>query len=227
MSKGVELRLFLGLALLAATPSGASAQCLLCGAGESPKSTAGRGGQTPLHVEVETQLDMGRVAAGSGGGEVAIDPVTGVRRVSGDVRDLGGFALTGVVTVRGEPGAEVRVFLPATVESCYIVPQVTFPAAGTTAWSYRFKAGRPVMPCFHDLPPTQRSWRTWASSFLPCLARRSPFVGDGSPSRICLRPPGAFWSNAPIGPARSPPGKNASAIKPCSPASNQADWSRS
>ena len=113
MSKGVELRLFLGLALLAATPSGASAQCLLCGASESAKTTAGRGGQTPLHVEVETQLDMGRVAAGSGGGEVAIDPVTGVRRVSGDVRDLGGFALTGVVTVRGEPGAEVRVFLPA------------------------------------------------------------------------------------------------------------------
>ena len=100
MSKGVELRLFLGLALLAATPSGASAQCLLCGASESAKTTAGRGGQTPLHVEVETQLDMGRVAAGSGGGEVAIDPVTGVRRVSGDVRDLGGFALTGVVTVR-------------------------------------------------------------------------------------------------------------------------------
>ena len=59
---------------------------------------------------------MGRVAAGGGGGEVAIDPLTGVRRVSGDVRDLGGFAVTGRVTVRGEPGAEVRVFLPATVE---------------------------------------------------------------------------------------------------------------
>ena len=116
MSEGVELRLFLGLALLAATPSGASAQCLLCGASESAKASASRSGQTPLHVEVETQLDMGRVAAGSGGGEVAIDPVTGVRRVSGDVRDLGGFALTGVVTVRGEPGAEVRVFLPATVD---------------------------------------------------------------------------------------------------------------
>ncbi|MGV7122734.1 DUF4402 domain-containing protein [Sphingopyxis sp. 550A] len=77
---------------------------------------ASRKADTPLRIDIETQLDMGRVAAGSSGGEVALDPVTGVRRLSGDVRDLGGFAVTGTVTVRGEPGAEVRVFLPTSVD---------------------------------------------------------------------------------------------------------------
>ena len=72
--------------------------------------------EIPLRVDVETQLDMGRVAVGAMGGEVEVDPVSGARRVRGDVVDLGGFALTGVVTVRGEPGAEVRVILPATVD---------------------------------------------------------------------------------------------------------------
>lgn len=89
---------------------------MLCGKDGGSATTASRNTETPLRVEVETQLDMGRVAAGAGGGEVTIDPLTGARRVSGNVVDLGGFALTGVVTVSGEPGAEVRVFLPPTVD---------------------------------------------------------------------------------------------------------------
>src|SRR3546814_11931708 len=59
---------------------------------------------------------MGRVAVGATGGEVEVDPVSGARRVRGDLVDLGGFALTGVVTVRGEPDAAVRVILPASVD---------------------------------------------------------------------------------------------------------------
>src|SRR3546814_3891208 len=59
---------------------------------------------------------MGRVAVGAMGGEVEVDPVSGARRVRGDLVDLGGFALTGVVTVRGEPDAAVRVILPASVD---------------------------------------------------------------------------------------------------------------
>lgn len=70
----------------------------------------------PLRVEVETQLDMGRVAVGAMGGEIELDPASGARRLRGDVVDLGGFALTGIVTVRGEPGAGVRVILPASVD---------------------------------------------------------------------------------------------------------------
>ena len=89
---------------------------MLCGQQESGPVAASRKAEVPLRIDIETQLDMGRVAAGAGGGEVEIDPVTRVRRVRGDVRDLGGYAVSGTVTVRGEPGAEVRVFLPASVD---------------------------------------------------------------------------------------------------------------
>lgn len=108
-------RLSLGLALALGGAPVAAAQCLLCGQDLSG-GAATRQAETPLRVEVETRLDMGRVAAGAMGGEVEIDPVSGARRVRGDVFDLGGFALSGVVTVRGEPGAEVRVILPASVD---------------------------------------------------------------------------------------------------------------
>jgi hypothetical protein len=111
----VKLRLSLAILLAFASPSVAAAQCLLC-AQEKDGATAARRAEVPLRVEVETQLDMGRVAVGAMGGEVEIDPTSGARRVRGDVVDLGGFALTGVVTVRGEPGAEVRVILPASVD---------------------------------------------------------------------------------------------------------------
>src|SRR5690606_18095552 len=45
-----------------------------------------------------------------------VDPVSGVRRLRGALFDLGGFALSGVVSVRGEPGAAVRVVLPTAVD---------------------------------------------------------------------------------------------------------------
>lgn len=101
--------------LVAASPT--SAQCLLCAQdGPNGSTLSKRGTTVPLRVEVETQLDMGRVAVGAMGGEVEVDPATGARRLRGDVVDLGGFALTGVVIVRGEPGAEVRVTLPASID---------------------------------------------------------------------------------------------------------------
>lgn len=112
----MKLRLFLILGLLLAAPSMASAQCLLCGPDGATGGTAAREVETPLRVEVETQLDMGRVAVGVGGGEVELDPLSGARRLRGDVIDLGGFAVTGTVTVTGEPGAEVRVILPTSVD---------------------------------------------------------------------------------------------------------------
>ena len=111
----VKPRLFLGFALAFGAAPSAAAQCMLC----TPDKAAGiaaRTAEVPLRVDVETRLDMGRVAVGAMGGEVEIDPASGARRVRGDVVDLGGFALTGTVTVRGEPGAEVRVILPASVD---------------------------------------------------------------------------------------------------------------
>lgn len=104
------------LALAFAALPAAAAPCLLCAPdGDGPAASA-RKAEVPLRVEVETQLNMGRVAVGAMGGEVELDPVSGTRRVRGDVVDLGGFALTGVVTVRGAPGAAVRVILPASVD---------------------------------------------------------------------------------------------------------------
>lgn len=89
---------------------------MLCGADSTAGGIASRKAETPLRVEVETQLDMGRVAVGAMGGAVELDPLSGARRLSGDVVDLGGFAVTGTVTVTGEPGAAVRVTLPTSVD---------------------------------------------------------------------------------------------------------------
>lgn len=110
------MRLLSLIFLCLVASSAASAQCMLCGKQDGGTIGTNRKAETPLRIDIETQLDMGRVAAGAGGGEVEIDPVTGARRVRGDVRDLGGFAVTGTVTVSGEPGAEVRVFLPVSVD---------------------------------------------------------------------------------------------------------------
>lgn len=111
----MKLRLIFAFALALAGAPAVSAQCLLCAPGK-PISAAVRSAEVPLRIEVETRLDMGRIAVGTMGGEVEIDPVSGARRLRGDVVDLGGFALTGIVTVRGEPGAEVRVILPTSVD---------------------------------------------------------------------------------------------------------------
>ncbi|WP_287405738.1 DUF4402 domain-containing protein [Sphingopyxis sp.] len=111
----MKLRLFLAFALTSLSVPAAAAQCLLC-APDKASGAAAREAEVPLRVEVETRLDMGRVAVGAMGGAVTVDPVSGARRLSGDVVDLGGFALTGIVTVRGAPGAEVRVILPASVD---------------------------------------------------------------------------------------------------------------
>ena len=109
------MRPLLALGLLFASAPAVQARCLLC-AQDGAAGGAARQAGIPLRVEVETRLDMGRVAVGAMGGEVEVDPVSGARRVRGDIVDLGGFALTGVVTVHGEPGAEVRVILPASVD---------------------------------------------------------------------------------------------------------------
>lgn len=112
----MKLRPFLGLLLIFAGVPSAAAQCMLCAQDGAAASGSTRKAEIPLRIDVETQLDMGRVAVGAMGGEIEIDPASGARRLRGDVVDLGGFALTGTVTVRGEPGAEVRVILPPTID---------------------------------------------------------------------------------------------------------------
>lgn len=88
--------------------------CRLCAAAPDRLSQGGRP-TVPLRIEIETALDMGRVAQGVAGGAVEVDPETGARRVAGTLADLGGMALTGKATVTGTPFARVRIDLPLRV----------------------------------------------------------------------------------------------------------------
>lgn len=115
----VVSRLFLlcGLALLWLAPRPVMAQCLLCGQPVAGAPTAmPRDAPRPLRIDITAELDFSRVASGGGGGEVSVDPVTGMRRIGGDVADLGGYAMVGEVRVSGEPRRPVRVDLPGTIE---------------------------------------------------------------------------------------------------------------
>lgn len=101
----------LGLAASVATPL--AAQCLLC---EREATQSVSQADKPLSIEINSGLDFDRVAlAAPAGGSVVIDPVNRSRTVTGALSDLGGFAMTGSATVRGEPGRTVRVDLPRTV----------------------------------------------------------------------------------------------------------------
>ena len=100
--------------ILPSTPT--AAQCLLCGTERGGTTIRSANQAATLRVEIETQLDFSRVATGAVGGEVDIDPLSGARRLRGDLIDLGGFALTGIVRVTGTPGAELRITLPASID---------------------------------------------------------------------------------------------------------------
>lgn len=88
------------------------AQCLLCA--HDPHAAATPSASVkPLDIEIETALDFSRVAQVSGaGGQVIVDPATGMRRVTGSLTDLGGGVLRGHVRVSGEPLRPIRVILP-------------------------------------------------------------------------------------------------------------------
>ncbi len=102
-------RLFFLAALVLTTP--VQAQCRLC----EPESIKQRiVPATPLRIEVEAALDLGRAAhvRAGGGGAIVLDPATGERRVMGGLADLGGFSLKGTVRLQGEPFAPVAVSMP-------------------------------------------------------------------------------------------------------------------
>jgi hypothetical protein len=101
------------LALLLTGP--AAAQCLLCTPNVSNQPTAPA---LPLTISVETTLDMGRAAhlSRNGAGNITIDPQTGARRVSGQLADLGGMAVQGVIRLTGSPFAAVTISMPNKVQ---------------------------------------------------------------------------------------------------------------
>ncbi len=109
----IRITILFGL-LLAAPVSAAAESCRLCAPQAERLSQGGRP-SVPLRIEIETALDLGRVAQGAGGGAVELDPKTGTRRVAGALADLGGMALTGKATVTGTPFARIRIDLPVRV----------------------------------------------------------------------------------------------------------------
>jgi Domain of unknown function (DUF4402) len=98
--------------LLVAMAAPAGAQCRLCAPGAVAEAKAPA---LPLRIDIEAALDLGRAAQlrVGGGGTISIDPLTGARRVSGELADLGGFSFKGTVRLSGEPFAPVTITLPA------------------------------------------------------------------------------------------------------------------
>lgn len=92
----------------------------LAGAAEPTPQMAGFSAahvdETPLRVEIRTQLDFSRATTGgTGTGQISINPDNGTRSVAGDVVDLGGSALAGSVILTGEPGRAVKIDMPSTI----------------------------------------------------------------------------------------------------------------
>lgn len=109
--------LFAGLLLTVLSMDSAAAQCRLCSdaeKAENAKEKANNG--KALHISIETALDFNRLAlTGPSGGAVTLDPDSGSRLVTGELRGLGGMWLSGNAVVTGEPGRVVRIELPTGV----------------------------------------------------------------------------------------------------------------
>ncbi len=106
------------IATVLMSPASLAAQCRLCAspAGDSTTSVTELKSEKPLRIEITANLDFSRLALlNRAGGEVSIDPVSGHRRVSGAITDLGGMSLNGEGRLEGEPGRYVRVNLPESI----------------------------------------------------------------------------------------------------------------
>lgn len=107
--------LTLAIALLGAaltSPSAASGQCRLC---SEPAATSIEEAATPVTLQVETSLDFDRLVLGGTGGGTAMLAPDGSRQTSGAVLTIGGRAMVGTVSVRGEAGRSVRISLPTSI----------------------------------------------------------------------------------------------------------------
>ncbi len=101
------------LCLLSAMP--AEAQCRLCE--DAGPIVAQRGGNgRALRIDIDTGIDFARyVHLNDEEGYAELDPVTGERRTSGGLGELGGIAVTARVTLEGEPGRAVTVDFPDSI----------------------------------------------------------------------------------------------------------------
>jgi hypothetical protein len=70
----------------------------------------------PVQIDVEARLDFDQlILGGSGEGSAELGP-DGSRIASGSVTAISARAMAGEVSIRGEPGREVRIELPARIE---------------------------------------------------------------------------------------------------------------
>ena len=107
--------LTLAIALLGAAitlPTTASAQCRLC---SEPAISPIQEAATPVTLQIETSLDFDRLVLGGNGSGTAVIAPDGSRQTSGAVLTIGGRAMVGTVSVRGEAGRTVRVSLPTSI----------------------------------------------------------------------------------------------------------------
>lgn len=108
-----SLRALAAFAMLPFLTGAADDTCLLCRASEKP-AAASQAEDIPISIDITTKLDFSQIGlTGSGSGAVSVDPQGGVRRVDGELIDLGGFPLAGQAIVRGQPGRAVRIDLPS------------------------------------------------------------------------------------------------------------------
>ncbi|MGL5839650.1 MAG: DUF4402 domain-containing protein [Sphingorhabdus sp.] len=69
----------------------------------------------PLRIEIRSSLDFSRVTTGNKGGQIALDPNSGGRSITGDVVELGGSPFAGNAIVTGEPGRAIRIEIPPAI----------------------------------------------------------------------------------------------------------------
>lgn len=89
------------------------APCLLC---NPSNAAADSRPEMPVSLEVAARLDFDRlILAGAGAGSAELKP-DGSRAVIGSVSAISLRATLGEVAVRGEPGRQVRIELPHSIE---------------------------------------------------------------------------------------------------------------
>lgn len=100
-------------AVALAAAAQARAPCRLC---DPAAASDERQADGPISLEIEASLDFDRLillSAGEGSATLLPD---GSRSVSGVIGAIGGRAMVGRVSVRGEPGRAVRIDLPRRIE---------------------------------------------------------------------------------------------------------------
>lgn len=118
MGRNVALLALFALACATAPAAPALSQaitapCQLCRPGQAAVEQAP---EQPVQLEVQTRLDFDQlILVGAGEGSAELTP-NGNRIPRGSVKAISMRATLGEVTVRGEPGRQVRVDLPDSIE---------------------------------------------------------------------------------------------------------------